>query len=115
MKMQYRYKLRPEYGKENLLIEFIDGTEKENFLQELFDALAPLNFKTTNTLDVWMNDEVWLTISSAVGEFTLTKDIWDFVFILADAKYQPGIRIIAAHLDQSGKFQKMDVDFSAYK
>jgi hypothetical protein len=78
-------------------------------------VLAPLNLKTLETLDVWMNDEVWLTISSSVGEFTLTKDIWNFVFIIADEKNQSGIRIIEEHLATSGKFQKVIVDFSQYR
>jgi hypothetical protein len=111
----YSYKVRPEYGKENLLIEFVNGTENENFLQDLFGVLAPLNFKTLETMDAWMNDEVWLTISSSVGKFTLTKDIWDFVFILADEKNQSGLKAVEEHLATSGKFHKMDVDFSQYR
>ena len=111
----YCYKVRPEYGKENLLIEFTNGREKETFLKNLFDTLSSLDFKTTATTDLWMNDEVWLTISSTAGEFTLAKDIWDFVFILADSKSHRGIGILDECLCKLDKFEKVEADFSWYK
>jgi len=109
----YQYKFRPAYGGNNLLLEFFTGSE-DDLISDLFEAFAELDFKTESITDLWMNDEVMLEISTTVGDFSLSKDIWGFVFIMADSN-QSGIKILNEYLIKSGKFEKLDVDFNLYK
>lgn len=110
----YTYKLRPEYGENYLLLEFCKGTEEPTFLTTLLQVFTPLDFKLEAATDLWMNYEILLHISSQAGEFTLTKDIWDFVFILA-GNNQNGITILDEYLLKSGQFEKIKVNFDEYK
>ena len=64
--------------------------------------------------DLWMNDEIVYSINSAAGSFILSKDIWDFAFIMADNNQISIIRIDEL-LAADKRFEKIDVDFSAYK
>ena len=110
----YTYKLRPVYGGDDLLLEFVKGPEEDHFLTDLFNLFSPLDFKTTAVSDLWMNDEVLFHITSIIGEFTLSKDTWGFAFIMAD-KNQEGIKKLNEYLLQSEKFEALSVDFSQYK
>ncbi|MBL0743904.1 hypothetical protein [Chryseolinea lacunae] len=110
----YSYALRPEYGGQNLLLEFRDGVENDSFLPDLFRTFAELNFVHTSITDLWMNDEVLFAITSSVGDFTLSKDIWNLAFITAENN-QAGILALDACLQRSGIFEKVDVDFDAYR
>jgi hypothetical protein len=110
----YQYKLRPGYGSHSLLLEFIKGHERKQFLHDMFDAFSELNFKTTSTEHLWMNDEMLINIESTAGKFQLSKDIWDNVFIMADEN-QDGLMILNKFLLDSGKFEKIDVDFNDYE
>lgn len=110
----YTYRFRPEYGSSKLLLEFIKGVEKKSFLDELLKALEVLNPKVLGTLDLWMNDEVMTTIDSDLGEFTLSIDIWDLGFIMADAN-QECLKKIDSILNRNPLYIKEDVDFDAYK
>ncbi|HTJ48982.1 MAG TPA: hypothetical protein VL443_05965 [Cyclobacteriaceae bacterium] len=110
----YQYKLRPAYGGNNLLLEFFIGSEQDDFMSDLFKAFNELDIQTKSVSDLWMNDEVVLELSSSVGDFSLSKDIWGFVFIMADNNHD-GIKILDEHLIKSGNFEKLDVDFNLYK
>lgn len=110
----YTYKLRPEYGGEHLLLEFIKGPEQPTFLSELLQVFADLEFKVEAAADLWMNDEILLSISSKAGAFTLTKDTWDLAFILAGTN-QDGIKLLDEYFLKSNQFIKLEVDFNAYK
>ena len=39
------------------------------------------NPKVESTLDLWMNDEIQLSINSDLGNFSLSKDTWGFAFL----------------------------------
>lgn len=108
------YRLRPCYGSSELLIEFIHGPENNSFFRELKNALQSLAIEITATEDLWMNDEVLLTLSSSAGTFTFSKDIWNFAFIMANDN-QECILKIDALLSKHALFIKQEVNFNDYK
>lgn len=82
--IKYKYRHRPGYGSEYLLIEFVNGVENEVFVADLFDAIKEINPKLAGCKDLWMNDEILYNINSDLGQFTFSKDVWDFAFLIAD-------------------------------
>lgn len=114
IKKEFSYKLRPGYGSEELLIEFVKTGEADDFIKMLLDLLSKGGFQYGDTSDVWMNDEIWIHLNSMHGNVTLTRDIYDLFFILAD-KNQQDILKIDELLMKSGKFHKEKVDFDDYK
>lgn len=114
MDIRYKYHHRPGYGSDNLLIEFISGTENKNFGNDLLDAIKGINPKITGKTDLWMNDEFLYTINSDHGHFILTKDTWDLVFIMAEDN-QASISIIDEILVKDNRFEKIEVDYNKYR
>ncbi|MCP4443555.1 MAG: hypothetical protein GY810_32025 [Aureispira sp.] len=110
----YIYRYRPGYGSNELLIEFYKGPEKEAFIPDLLSALEEIKPVITGTHDLWMNDEVMMTVDSAIGRFTLSKDIWDLAFIMADTN-QKGLEKIDQLLSKHPDFEKEEVNFDDYK
>lgn len=113
-KKMYQYYFRPGYQSEELLIDVFGGAEKESFFPDFMEAIKEINPKMIDILDLWMNDEVLMTIDSEVGKFTVSKDIWGFAFIMADNN-QEGLQRINSILEKTEKFEKVDVDFENYK
>lgn len=101
----YKYHLRPGYGSDKLLLEFLLASTDTEFEKDLFTALKEINPKADTIEDLWMNDEVLIHVSSDKGYFTLSKDIWDFAFIMAESN-QPCIKLIDEMLNNSHLFEK---------
>ena len=110
----YKYQLRPGYGSDKLLIEFIHGVEKKTFLIDLKKALKQINFEIETTENLWLNDEIIIHVNSSKGKFILSKAIWGFAFILADEN-QKIISLIDNILSKNDSFIKEEADFSEYK
>ena len=110
----YKYYLRPGYGSANLLIEFISGVENDTFNIDLFDAIKTIRPELIDLQDLWMNDEVLYFIQSNLGDFLLSKDIWDLAFIMADHN-QTCIAKINELLLADSRFEKIEVNFDDYK
>lgn len=110
----YQYYFRPGYQSEELLIDIFGGAEKESFFPDFMEAIKEIKPKMNDILDLWMNDEVLMTIDSDAGTFTVSKDIWGLAFIMADNN-QEGLQRINSILEQSQQFEKVDVDFENYK
>lgn len=110
----YRYYFRPGYKSENLLIEVFDGAENETFVSDFIHVISEIKPEMKDVLDLWMNDEVLLTYDSEIGQFTLSKDIWGFAFIMAENN-QKGLSKINFILEKSERFEKVEVDFENYK
>lgn len=102
---KYTYQLRPAHGSSELLIEFLKGTFHAGFIQELLIILQPIQFKPTAVIDAWANDEIIVNVSSDYGNFLLSKDIWDGVFIMA-SRNQDGLLKLDAFLLETGLFEK---------
>jgi hypothetical protein len=110
----YRYRLRPGYGSKDLLIELLPKSADEAFFGELFGILKRVNAKVADVSDLWMNGEVLLNCDSDYGQFMVSKDIWDLVFIMAD-KNQPVIAKIDELLRENGRFLSEAVDYKQYR
>ena len=111
---KYSYLLRPGYGSEALLIEFVKGPIDAAFWLALSASLSEINFQLGAVKEIWMNDEHHINATSDAGTFLITKDIWDFVFILADDN-QGGLRRVDQILAESADFQKDEADFEKYR
>lgn len=114
MKKPYKYHLRPGYGSNKLLIEFILKKLEKEFAKDLFETLKDINPKVNIVEDLWMNDEILLHISSDKGSFLLSKDSWGFAFIIAEEN-QFVIEFIDNILNYSSMFEKEEVDFENYR
>jgi hypothetical protein len=110
----YIYRLRPGYGSDKLLLEFLLTNTDTEFNKDLLTTLKVLNPTVDKVEDLWMNDEVLWQVSSDKGAFTLSKDIWDFAFIMADNN-QHCINLIDEILCKSSLFEKEEVDFENYR
>ncbi|MBC7862635.1 MAG: hypothetical protein IAF38_06640 [Bacteroidia bacterium] len=111
--VKYKYRYRPAYNAHDLLIEFINGAENENLLTDLFEAIKEINPVFTGKTDLWMNDEVLYFIGTDLGEFILSKDIWDFAFIVTE-KNQECIARINDLLLKDKRYEKIEVNFDDY-
>lgn len=112
--MKYKYHLRPAYKSQDLLIEIFGGVEDEYFLIDLLDAIAEINPKVDKINDLWMNNEILMDVSSDLGLFSISKDIWDLAFIMSDHN-QECINRINLLLSENKNFQKVEVNFEDYK
>ncbi|BAV05466.1 hypothetical protein SAMN05421788_10582 [Filimonas lacunae] len=110
----YTYHLRPGYGSDKLLLEFFINNPDSGFEKDLLDTLQEIRPNIEHVDDMWMNDEILLTISCDKGTFLYSKDIWGFAFIMAEQN-QPCIIAIDAILNKSPLFQKEEVDYAIYK
>lgn len=114
MNKPYKYKLRPGYGSKELLIEFSNIEHPENFIKKLISILKNHEFEYNGTTDVWMNDEVLIHLKSSNGKLIISKDIYDFIFILGDHN-QKDIEKIAGILMESDLFEKEIDDYLKYQ
>jgi hypothetical protein len=110
----YRYRFRPCYGSEKLLLEFILDSSDTKFDHDLFTALKDVRPVVESVEDLWMNDEVLLSISSTQGAFVLSKDNWGFAFLMAE-KNQSCLKLIDGMLNSNSLFEKEEVDFKNYE
>jgi hypothetical protein len=104
---KYQYYKRQGYGSSDFLIQFISDVADESFLQDLINTLSEINLKLTDYVDVWYNDEIQLFIKSDIGEFILSKDIWDFAFITSEQN-NTLINSIDSILSRSNRYEKLD-------
>lgn len=78
--------LRPGYGCDELLLEFNAQHSADALEQELFFILENNGFKFEAVEDLWMNDELLFKFKSTNGALELSRDNWDFIFILGEKK-----------------------------
>lgn len=110
----YQYHYRPGYNSDKLLIEFIDGVENKQFFIDLMSTLAGINPRIEDVADLWMNDEILVSIASDIGSFTLSKDVWGFAFITAPDD-QPCLEKLNELLSANKLYEKIEVNFEDYK
>ena len=111
--MKYKYYLRPEYNSQNLLIEIFNGAENKNFFSDLYNSLIEINPKFDKINDLWMNDEYLFEIESDIGSFSISKDIWNLVFIISENNHEC-VNKINSILLKDKNFQKVEVNFEDY-
>lgn len=110
----YKYHFRPGYQSDDLLIDVFDGAERVTFIQDFMSAINELKPKMIDIVDLWMNDEVLMTIDSEAGQFIISKDIWGFAFVMAENNQNCLVKINSI-LENAEMFEKIEVDFENYK
>lgn len=107
MAKPYKYNLRSGYGSDKLLLEFVLDSSDSEFCKDLLETLEAINPKIDSIDDLWINDELLLNVSSDVGAFLISKDVWDFAFIMAENN-QSCIKLIDEILSDNSLFQKRE-------
>jgi hypothetical protein len=107
------YKVRPGYGSHELLIELTPISTSQEFWDQLLHGLQSIGANIQGIENLWFNDEVLLTCSSHFGDFILTVDVWNIVFIMAPEN-QVVIQKIDEALQSKPKFRKLLVDPDTY-
>ncbi|WP_298866233.1 hypothetical protein [uncultured Gimesia sp.] len=107
------YNVRPGYGSGKLLIEFAPKAADQEFFADLLGVLESIGTRVHDIEELWMNDEVLLHCESDHGNFIVSKDIWDLVFIMAPGN-QPVIAKIDEALSRSDSFRKTSVNEEDY-
>ncbi|QCW99066.1 hypothetical protein FGM00_02640 [Aggregatimonas sangjinii] len=111
---KYTYRLRPGYGTDRLLIEFNGLEDPEYFLFEILHMLGLAGFKSKEMLNLWMNDEIQVNLSSQNGPILVSLDIYGLVFIVGNNNQKDILRIDEL-LQKSGAFVKNDINYSSYR
>lgn len=109
----YKFILRPAYGSNELLIEIISSSEKDNFISELEKALCSIKIVIIDSKDLWVNDELLFTADSDFGIFQISIDNLGMIFIMAKEN-QKIIKKIDFTLNENENFEKELVDFKNY-
>ncbi len=107
------YWVRPGYGTHELLIQFAPKAADQEFFAHLLGVLDEIGTRVRDIQDLWMNDEVFLHCESDHGNFIVSTDIWDLVFIMAPGNQAVIVRIDEA-LSRSDSFQKAPVHEEDY-
>jgi len=108
------YKHRPCYGTDKFLIEILSGIDEPEFIATFMNAINAVNPMITGAVDLWMNDEVQFEFRSEAGAFTLSKDIWGFVFVEANNN-QECLKKLDALLSSSTSFERLAINPEDYK
>lgn len=114
LEKHYIYRLRPGYGSDKLLLEFLLDSTDTAFIQDLLTTLKAMHPVVNSVKDLWMNDEVLWSVSSSQGAFLLSKDSWGFAFITAEEN-QSCLQLIDELLNNSSLFEKEEVDFKKHE
>lgn len=114
LEQTHRYRLRPAYGRSELLIELLPKRADAVFLEDLLTVLKQVNCRIENVHDLWMNDEELFACNCDYGPFLISRDVWDFVFVMAP-KNQIAITKIENALSQSNRFWRETVDYKEYR
>ncbi len=105
---KYKYHYRLGHDSDKMLIEFISKVESENFGTDLFDALREIDPILIGHEDLFMNDETLYYVKTNLGQFMLSKDIWNFAFIMSEDN-QACVNQINNLLFKDHRFEKIEV------
>lgn len=104
----YSYHFRPCYGSSGeFLIEFAKGSDHPEFDALLLKAIEGIKPELREVKDLWMFDGIHYLYDSKFGNFTFSKDVWDFAFIVVDK--QECINEIDRLLSENNSFEKVEV------
>ncbi|MDX1251028.1 MAG: hypothetical protein IDH49_02000 [Gammaproteobacteria bacterium] len=128
-RQMFTFAIRPGYGTNDLLIEFFKGAGSDEMISALREVLTEIGAKTVSIEDLWQNDEMVYHMDSNVGEFELSLNVWDCIFIIPAARKSwfgwgnatrnrerrhATVSEIEAALLRSGKFVREEVKFADY-
>lgn len=107
----YHYRVRPGYGSDKLLVEFMNDSTDEAFVAALRAVLS-----SNSVRSIQKNDLIFLhqtVMDSPAGSFEIDHDEWCMIWVHANDN-QDAIHFVDGILTASGMFQKDAVDFTKY-
>jgi len=105
----FKYEFMPTFDKESddNMIRFSTANNGDYLLGKLLIIIDLLGFDPDGTNE--MIDEIWINAKSENGRITITRDIWDFVFIMAENN-KTDLEKIEAELNNSTDFEKIKIE-----
>ena len=76
-------------------------------------VLGRVNAEVLEKVDLWQNDEVIFKMKSKLGEFELSNNNYDCMFIMAPSN-QSAIETLGELFAESTQFEAEEVDFAQY-
>ncbi len=110
----YKYRVRPGYGSDKLLIEFLSDTGNKNFISTFKNVLSVCNAHSKKKIDLWFNDELIYNMDSDFGKFEISTDNWGNLFIIAEEN-QKAINLLDEIISKNDLFMKEEVNFEDYR
>lgn len=82
----FKYEFLPTFDvdSDDYMIRFHKIKNADQLVGKLLILFDELKFQAGEVSNMWMNDEIWISAKTPNGSLTITRDIYDFVFILAD-------------------------------
>jgi len=107
----HTYKIRPCYGRQELLVEFHPAPRDEAFRDDLLAALKASGARIVDMVDLVF--DVGIIFDSSVGRFSIHQDEWGLWWGHASDN-QNAIHFIDAALSASPQFTRVEADYSDY-
>ena len=107
----FQYEYIPTFDKdtEDYMIRFSDTKDGNQLIGKLLLLFEDINFEAGEAKEVWMNDEIWISAKSPNGNVLITKNIYDFVFIMANDN-KSDLDIVENVMNKSMDFKKIKLE-----
>lgn len=101
----FQYEFLPTFDEvtDDYMIRFHKIKNADQLIGKLLIIFNELEFQAGEISDMWMNDEIWISAKTSNGSVTITRDIYDFVFIMGDNN--------KSDLDRVENVMNMSADF----
>ncbi len=105
----FQYEYIPTFDKDNedFMVRFYQIKNADQLIGKLLLVFDKIGFKAGKVTDVWMNDEIWISAKSPNGKVTITRDIYDFVFIMGDNNKQD-LDLVEKEMVKSDDFKRIE-------
>ncbi len=105
----FQYEYIPTFDKDNedFMVRFYQIKNADQLIGKLLLIFEKIGFKAGEVTDVWMNDEIWISATSPNGKVTITRDIYDFVFIMGDNNKQD-LDLVEKEMIKSDDFKRIE-------
>lgn len=91
------------------MVRFYKIKNADQLIGKLLLIFDKIGFKAGEVTDVWMNDEIWISATSPNGKVTITRDIYDFVFIMGNNNKQD-LDIVEKEMVKSNDFKRIEIE-----
>jgi hypothetical protein len=104
----FKYEFMPTFDKESsdYMIRFMSANNGDYLIGKLLFIFEELKFDSDGSLE--MIDEIWINAKSKNGQITITRDIYDFVFIMAKNN-KTDLARIDNELNNSVDFERIEL------
>ena len=107
----YRFRVRPGYGSDKLLVEFMSDSTDAPFVEALRSVFSANGVESERKVQSIFHHESFM--HSSAGPFVVVHDEWCQIWVHADDN-QAAISFVDGILVASGRFEKEAVDFRQY-